>query len=87
MGVRKQSGAVSGRTAYARFEMRTGIGSERRNLNRPEETAGSRINAKGAKDLVVETETTGAAPATYAVARLSFLEDGMIALRITLKHR
>ncbi len=44
-------------------------------------------SAKGAKDLVVETETTGATPATYAVAPLSSLDDGMITLKITLKHR
>ena len=55
----------------------------------PEQTSQvlATANAKGAKDLVVETEATGVTPATYAVAPLSSLDDGMITLRIALKHR
>jgi hypothetical protein len=45
-------------------------------------------NAKGAKDLVIETDTTSAQPASYAVAPMSSLGDsGMITLKIILKHR
>jgi len=45
-------------------------------------------NAKGAKDLVLETDSTSAQPASYAVAPISSLGDsGMITLQIKLKHR
>jgi hypothetical protein len=56
----------------------------------PEETNRFMVaaNAKGAKDLVLETDSTGAQPASYAVAPISSLGDsGMITLQIKLIHR
>jgi hypothetical protein len=45
-------------------------------------------NAKGAKDLVMETDNSSAQPASYAVAPMSQLGDsGMITLQIKLKHQ
>jgi hypothetical protein len=45
-------------------------------------------NSKGAKDLVLETDSASAQPASYAVAPMSSLGDsGMITLQIKLKHR
>jgi Domain of unknown function (DUF4384) len=45
-------------------------------------------SAKGAKDLVMETDNASAQPASYAVAPMSSLGDsGMITLQIKLKHR
>jgi hypothetical protein len=43
--------------------------------------------AKGAKDIVLETESTGVSPAGYAVAPMSSLQSGMITLKIKLRHR
>ncbi len=43
---------------------------------------------RGAKDLVLEVDRTGPAPATYAVAPASTLGDGgVISLRIRLRHQ
>ncbi len=43
---------------------------------------------RGAKDLVLETDSAGPRPASYAVAPLSSLENGgMITLKIKLKHQ
>jgi hypothetical protein len=42
--------------------------------------------AKGAKDIVLENETSGINPASYVVAPMSSLETGMITLQIKLKH-
>lgn len=43
---------------------------------------------RGAKDLVLETESVGSSPASYGVAPLSSMgEEGMITLQIKLKHR
>lgn len=56
----------------------------------PEETNRfmSVASAKGAKDLVMETDNAGAQPASYAVAPMSSLGDsGMITLQIKLKHQ
>ena len=45
-------------------------------------------SAKGAKDLVMETDNASAQPASYVVAPMSSLGDsGMITLQIKLKHR
>lgn len=45
-------------------------------------------NAKGSKDLVLETDNAGPQPASYAVAPVSSLGDsGMITLQIKLKHQ
>lgn len=44
--------------------------------------------AKGAKDLLLEVDSTGAQPASYAVAPVKSLrEGGMITLQIRLKHQ
>jgi hypothetical protein len=43
--------------------------------------------AKGAKDIVLETESTGINPASYVVAPMSSLGSGMITLKIKLRHR
>lgn len=43
--------------------------------------------AKGAKDIVLETESTGVSPAGYAVAPMSSLQSGMITLKIKLRHK
>ena len=44
--------------------------------------------AKGAKDLILEVDTTSAQPAGYAVAPVALLKDGgMITLQIKLKHQ
>jgi len=43
--------------------------------------------AKGAKDIILEDDVTGPAPATYAVAPVSSLESKVITLRVNLKHR
>ncbi len=43
---------------------------------------------RGAKDLVVETESAGAQPASYAVAPVSSVQGGgMIAVQIKLRHQ
>lgn len=42
--------------------------------------------AKGAKDIVLETESTGIKPASYVVAPMSSLQTGMITLKIKLRH-
>jgi hypothetical protein len=43
---------------------------------------------RGAKDLVVETDATGAQPASYAVAPVSSVQGGgMIAVQIKLRHQ
>jgi len=43
--------------------------------------------AKGAKDLLVEADTTGPQPASYAVAPVASLKAGaMITVRVKLKH-
>jgi len=43
--------------------------------------------AKGAKDLVLETDSYGPKPATYVVAPVSALDDKVITMRIKLKHK
>lgn len=44
-------------------------------------------DTRGAKDLVLESDTAGAEPAVYAVARRSSVEQtGMLAVRIRLRH-
>jgi hypothetical protein len=44
--------------------------------------------AKGAKDLVVETEAAGVQPSSYAVVPTASLNDGgVIALQIKLRHQ
>jgi len=43
--------------------------------------------AKGAKDIVLETDSYGPKPATYVVAPVSALNDKVITMRIKLKHK
>lgn len=44
--------------------------------------------AKGAKDLLVEADSAGLQPATYAVAPVAALKDGaMITVRVKLRHQ
>lgn len=43
--------------------------------------------ATGAKDIILEDDVTGPAPATYAVAPVSSLESKVITLQVKLKHR
>lgn len=43
--------------------------------------------ATGAKDIILEDDITGPAPATYAVAPVSSLESKAITLQVRLKHR
>jgi len=43
--------------------------------------------AKGAKDIVLETDSNGLQPATYVVAPISTLDDKVITIRIKLKHK
>ena len=43
--------------------------------------------AKGAKDIVLETDSYSAQPATYVVAPVSSLNDKVLTMRIKLKHR
>lgn len=47
-----------------------------------------KAQAKGAKDLILEVDTTSAQPAGYAVAPVALLGDGgMITLQVKLKHQ
>jgi len=48
----------------------------------------SNLAAKGAKDLMVETDRTGPQPATYGVVPAASLADGgVITLQVKLRHR
>lgn len=43
--------------------------------------------ATGAKDIILEDDTTGPAPATYVVAPVSSLDSKVITMQVKLKHR
>ena len=43
--------------------------------------------ATGAKDIILEEDATGPAPATYAVAPVSSLDSKVITMQVKLKHR